>query len=117
MLIKTKIAGNPGPSIGKETKGKIKDDLASLIKGEMQSSKNKTGKSLPPSEPVTLSENNQNILSLKIRIKPLNEILILKGAEVTHYFEALQSNLVLVLIHKASENVASFVTNVMLRFF
>ena len=74
MLIKTKIAGNPGPSIGKETKGKIKDDLASLIKGEMQSSKNKTGKSLPPLELVTVSKNDQNILSLKTIIKSLNEI-------------------------------------------
>ena len=40
----------------------------------MQSSMNKTGKSLPPLELVIVSKNDQNILSLKTVIKHLNEI-------------------------------------------
>ena len=55
-------------------KGKIEDELDGLLKGEMQSSMNKTGKSLPPLELVIVSKNDQNILSLKTIIKHLNEI-------------------------------------------
>lgn len=55
-------------------KGKIEDELDGLIKGEIKCSMNKTGKSLPPLELVTVSKNDQNILSLKTIIKSLNEI-------------------------------------------